>query len=145
MERKQQEQEERSRKKKSKESRTCSFNNMLSTAFFCLNSAWLNVSVVRAVALLSATKELKLSLFIGYQKNQRKATTNQTTTQTNYNADYQRVQGGRLWVACSTVNQSRASGRKPTACMLIVPERRRSLWIGRRDKSAILENRQLWS
>ena len=29
-------------------------------------------------------------------KNQLKATTNQTTTQTNHNADSQRVQGGRV-------------------------------------------------
>ena len=145
MERKQQEQEERSRKKKSKESRTCSFNNMLSTAFFVriLHGSTSPLSGRSLFCQLQNSE--KLSLFIGYQKNQRKATTNQTTTQTNYNADSQRVQGGRLWVACSTVNQSRASGRKPTACMLIVPERRRSLWIGRRDKSAILENRQLWS
>ena len=66
---------------------------VIENAFFCLDAAWLNVTVVRAVALLSATNKVKMSpkhwMYSSKQSNKDKS---YKQNNTNHIAVFQRVQ-----------------------------------------------------
>ena len=83
------------------------------STFFCLNAAWLNVAVVRAVALLSAAKKVKESRFmmkptIKQQRKQHRKKPKQTPGECN----------GEWWPIPRSINQGLVGKGREHACWL---------------------------